>query len=65
MTAAKASAQKRCGINAIVSGGVPLFAVLNGTYGERMRDPDACAATPFGRTVDFKFRPLFQERDRT
>jgi hypothetical protein len=58
-------ALERRRINAIVSGGVPLFAVLNGTYGGGMLNPNACAATRFGRTVAFKFRALFQERDRT
>src|ERR1700739_3726286 len=30
--------------------------------GREMPSPDACAITPFGRTVDFKFRPFCQER---
>ncbi len=38
-----------------MSGGVLLFAVLDGADS----NPNACAATPFGRTVDFKFRTVF------
>ena len=53
MTTAKGS-KKCCGINAIVSGGILLFAVLNDAYSDEMSNPYACAATPFGRTVDFK-----------
>ena len=50
-------------INAIVSGGVRLFAVFSGAYMDGMSGSDACAATPFGRTVDFKFRSAFEERE--
>jgi hypothetical protein len=62
MTTAKGS-KKCCGINAIVSGGVLFFAVLSGAYGGEMPNPTACAATPFGRTVDFKYQSAFQEKD--
>jgi hypothetical protein len=65
MTTAKASVRKCCGINVIVSGGVPFFAVLSVTYGGEMLNPNACAATPFGRTVGVKSRPALQERDQT
>ena len=44
-------------INAIVSRAVPLFAAFGGAYMNGMSGSNACAATPFGRTVDFKFRP--------
>ena len=37
--------------NAIVSGGVRLFAVLSGTNAGNMPCPDACAVTRFGRSV--------------
>src|ERR1700746_2706622 len=47
--------QKDCGINVIVSGCRPFFA--------GMLSSNACAATPFGRTVAFKFRPVFKKRD--
>jgi hypothetical protein len=57
--------KKCCGINVIVSGGVPLFAVLKSAYGSELSGSTACAVTPFGRTVDIKFRPVFQESDRT
>jgi hypothetical protein len=53
MTTAKGS-EKCCGINAIVSGGVRFSAVLSRIYSDEMPNPNACAATPFGRTVDFK-----------
>jgi hypothetical protein len=49
--------------NAIVSGGIPLFAVLSGADRDKMLGPNACAAATFGRTVDFKFRPVFPEKD--
>jgi hypothetical protein len=48
-----------------VSGGILLFAVLSGAYGDEMSNPHACAATPFGRTVDFKQQFAFQKKDRT
>jgi hypothetical protein len=49
--------KKSSGINAIVSSGVPLFAVFGGAYISGMSGSTACAAALFGRTVDFKFRP--------
>jgi serine protease Do len=54
--------QKCCGINAIVSGRVLFFAVLGGAYGDQLLKPSACAATPFGRTVDVKFRPVLRRK---
>jgi hypothetical protein len=51
------------GINGIVSGDVPLFAVFDGAYGCGMSISNACAAAPFGRTVDFKIRTLCEERE--
>ena len=48
-----------CGINAIVSGGIPHFAVLKGAYGSEMSGSPACAVTPFRRTVDIKFPTPF------
>ena len=51
------------GINAIVRGRLPLFAVFGGAYVSGMSGSNACAATPFGRTVDFKFRPICEERE--
>jgi serine protease Do len=53
MTAANLPSQKGCHINAIVSGRRLFFAGMLGS--------NACAATPFGRTVAFKSRPRFQE----
>jgi hypothetical protein len=49
-----------CGLNAIVSGGVPVFAVLSRVYGGEMPSPHACAIAPFGRTVGFKFRSVLR-----
>jgi hypothetical protein len=49
------ASQKGCHINAIVSGRRLFFAGMLGS--------NACAATPFGRTVAFKFRPVFKKRD--
>ena len=46
-----------------MSGGILLFAVLNGVYGDEMRNPNACAITLFGRTVGFKFQPVFEKKD--
>ena len=54
---------KTSAINALVSGGVPLFAVFSGAYMKPMSGSNACAATLFGRTVDFKFRPICEERE--
>jgi hypothetical protein len=48
-------------INAIVSGGIPLFAVFGDAYLNGMSRSDACAAARFGRTVDVKFRSRFLE----
>jgi len=61
-----AGVKKCCGINVIVSGGVPHFAVLKGAYGSEMSGSPACAVTRFRRTVDIKFpAPFFLESDRT
>jgi hypothetical protein len=49
------ASQKGCHINAIVSGRRLFFAGMLGS--------NACATTPFGRTVAFKFRPVFKKRD--
>ena len=62
MTTAEGPGKKSSGINSIVSGGVPLFAVFSGAYMSGMSGSNACAATLFGRTVDFKFRPDFARR---
>ena len=48
-------------INAIVSGGIPLFAVFSDAYLDGMSRSNACAAARFGRTVDVKFRSRFFE----
>ena len=48
-------------INAIVSGGIPLFAVFSDAYLNGMSRSNACAAARFGRTVDVKFRSRFLE----
>lgn len=55
--------KKASGVNAIVTGRVPLFAVFGGAYVSGMSGSNACAATLFGRTVDFKFRPICEERE--
>jgi hypothetical protein len=61
-----AAVKKGSGINVIVSGGVPHFAVLKGACGSEMSGSPACAVTPFRRTVDIKFpTPFFLESDRT
>jgi hypothetical protein len=52
------------GINAIVSGGAG-FSPYSAGYLSEMCGADACATTRFGRTVDFKYRAVFQEKDRT
>jgi hypothetical protein len=57
MTTEEVARQKSSGINAIVTDRVPLFAVFGGAYVGGMSGSNACAATPFGRTVDIKFRP--------
>jgi hypothetical protein len=36
----------------------PLFAAINAAYLNEMSGSKACAITPFGRTVDIKFRPV-------
>jgi len=60
-----AGVKKWRGINVIVSGGVPHFAVLKAVYGSEMSGTAACAVTPFRRTVDIKFpTPFFLESDR-
>src|SRR5260370_19407 len=48
---------------AIVNGGVLFFAVLNETYRDEMLKANACAATLFGRTVDFRFPTRFARRE--
>jgi len=60
-----AGVKKWRGINVIVSGGVPHFAVLKGADGGEMSGTAACAVAPFGRSVDLKFRRRFLESDRT
>jgi len=54
-----ACVKKSSGINVLVSGGVPLFAVLEAAYGSEMSGSPACAVAPFGRTVDIKFPTRF------
>jgi hypothetical protein len=62
MTSAMGS-KKCCRINVIVSGGVPFFAVLSRIYSNEMSGSNACAATRFGRTVEFEQQSAFQEND--
>jgi hypothetical protein len=52
-------------INAIVSRRAGFSPLFGSTQGSEMCCPDACAAAPFGRTVDLKLRPDFQEKDQT
>jgi hypothetical protein len=57
--------EKSCGINVIVSGGAG-FSPYSQSHDQlklkRFLQPgsgsDACAATLFGRTVEFKFKPF-------
>jgi hypothetical protein len=49
--------QKSCFINVIVSNRAGFSPLLSGSQGTEMSSSNACAATPFGRTVDIKFRP--------
>jgi hypothetical protein len=49
--------QKSCFINVIVSNRAGFSPLLSGSQGTEMSGSNACAATPFGRTVDIKFRP--------
>jgi serine protease Do len=46
--------------NAIVSRHAGFSPLFGGTHGSEMSGPNACAATPFGRTVDLKFRPVLR-----
>src|SRR5450756_786292 len=52
----------RMAINAIVSRRAGFSPLLRGSHGTEMSGSNACAVTPFGRTVDFKFRPVSGER---
>jgi hypothetical protein len=58
-------AKNSCAINAIVSRRAGFSPLFGSTQGREMCCPDACAAAPFGRTVDLKLRPDFQEKDQT
>jgi hypothetical protein len=55
----RARISKCCRNNAIVSGRAGFSPLLRASHGTEMSGSNACAATPFGRTVDFKFRPDF------